>query len=388
MPHDISRRTAIKDLCLGAALAIPGASLLRGNPASGYAARELTESERRAMASVAESFRQRISSPGLSIAIARGGRFEYAETFGTIGHDSRQPLTTSTLFRIASVTKPITSAAIFSLIEDGLLRSDDTVFGARGILGTRYGHRPYGPGIEQITVDHLLTHSSGGWGPAHDPMFFDTSLDQTELISRALDTQPLLNPPGEVCAYSNFGYCLLGRVIERITGVTYAEYVQRRILSRSGITDMRIAGNTIRQRAANEVEYYGQDESTSSSPYDLNVTRMDANGGWIASATDLVRFATHVDGFDAGRNVLKPETIARMVTPSHAKPSYARGWNVNARGNRWHGGDLAGTTAILVCTSTDFTWAALANTRLAGSTSALDDMVWDMVSKVGAWKSA
>jgi CubicO group peptidase (beta-lactamase class C family) len=388
MPHDISRRTAIKDLCMGAALAIPGASLLRHNRVEGYEARAITEAERRAMAVVAESFRKRFNAPGLSIAIARAGRFEYVEAFGTTGHDSRQELTTSALFRIASVTKPITSAAIFSLIEDGLLRIDETVFGARGILGTRYGHQPYGPGIEQITVDHLLTHSSGGWGPGHDPMFFDTSLNQSELISRALDTQPLLNPPGKVCAYSNFGYCLLGRIIEKTSGVSYAEYVQRRILSRSGIADMRVAGNTIRDRAPNEVEYYGQDEPTSSSPYELNVTRMDSNGGWIASASDLVRFGTHVDGFDAARNILRPETIARMFTPSPAKPSYARGWNVNAGGNRWHGGDLAGTTAILVSTSTNFCWAALANTRVAGSTSALDDMVWEMVRKVGAWKSA
>ena len=338
------------------------------------------------MAGVAESFQQRINAPGLSIAIARAGRFEYVEAFGTTGHDSREPLSASALFRIASVTKPITSAAIFSLIESGLLRSDDTVFGAHGILGTRYGHQPYGAGIEQITLDHLLTHSSGGWGPGHDPMFFDTSLDQAELISRALDTQPLLNLPGRVYAYSNFGFCVLGRVIEKVSGVSYAEYVQRRILSRSGITNMRIARNAIRERAPNEVEYYGQGESKS--PYDLNVTRMDSNGGWIASPSDLVRFATHVDGFDATRNILQPETIARMGTPSPANPSYARGWNVNARGNRWHAGDLAGSTAILVCTSTNFSWAALANTRTAESTSALDDMVWEMVSKVAAWKSA
>ena len=238
------------------------------------------------------------------------------EAFGTTGHDSPQPLTTSALFRIASVTKPITATAIFSLIEDGRIRSDDTVFGAHGILGTRFGHQPYGPGIEQITVDHLLTHSSGGWGPEHDPMFFDTSLDQAELISRALDTQPLLNPPGKVCAYSNFGYCVLGRVIEKISGVTYAEYVQRRILSRSGITDMRIARNTIRERAPNEVEYFGQDGSSSSSPYDLNVTRMDSHGGWIASPSDLVRFAIHVDGFDAMRNILRPKPSHEWSCPA------------------------------------------------------------------------
>jgi CubicO group peptidase (beta-lactamase class C family) len=388
MPHDISRRTAIKDLCMGAALALPGASLLRRDTSRSFVARDITEPERRAMVAVAESFRRRINAPGLSIAIARAGRFEYVEAFGTTGHDSRQALTTSALFRIASVSKPITSAAIFSLIEDGLLRSDETVFGVRGILGTRYGHQPYGPGIEQITVDHLLTHSSGGWGPGHDPMFVDPSIGQAELISLALDEQPPANPPGRVFAYSNFGYCVLGRVIEKVSGQTYADYVQKRILRPSGIVDMRIGGNSIRERARDEVTYYGQPDTSLADPYGINVSRMDSHGGWIATPTDLVRFALHVDGFDAQRNILGADTIARMTTPSAANSRYARGWNVNAKGNWWHVGDLPGTSAILVRTSSHFCWAALANTRTEHSPGAIDDVVWEMVSKVGAWKSA
>lgn len=369
-------------------MVVPGIfSLLRHADAE-HSRGEIPDAERKAMAAVAESFRGRLGAPGLSVAIAHEGGLEYAEAFGTTGHESREPLTTAALFRIASVTKPITSAAIFSLIEDRRIRLDDTVFGSRGILGTRYGRQPYAPGIEQITVDHLLTHSSGGWGPGRDPMFFYTAMDQSELISWALDTQPPENPPGTAFAYSNFGYCVLGRVMEKITGDTYADYVQRRILSPSGIADMRIAGNSIRDRAPNEVTYFGHDTGSNADPYGLNVTRMDSNGGWIATPSDLVRFATHVDGFDAARNILRPDTIARMATPSPANPRYARGWNVNAKGNWWHGGDLAGSTAILVRTTSHFCWAALANTRTPGSTSALDDMMWEMVSKVGAWRSA
>ena len=127
------------------------------------------------MADVAEVFRKHSAPRGFRSRSPRQGHLQYAEAFGTIGHDSRQPLTTSNLFRIASVTKPITSAAIFALIENGRLRIDDTVFGLHGILGTRYGRQPYARDIERITVDHLLTHSSGGWGLENDPMFFDPS---------------------------------------------------------------------------------------------------------------------------------------------------------------------------------------------------------------------
>ncbi len=383
MSHGISRRLAIQVACIGGALAIPGVrAVLR---ATAHTSDDISEAERRAMAAVAESFRERFDAPGLSIAIARGDRLVYTGAFGTVGRDSPEPVTTASLFRIASVTKPITSAAIFSLIEARKLRLSDTVFGAYGILGTQYGRQPYTSSIEQITVDHLLTHSAGGWGHDHDPMFSDPSLDQSELISHTLDTQSLLNAPGTVYAYSNFGYCLLGRVIESLSGMPYADYVQKTVLSRCDISDMRIARNSARERAAGEVEYVGQD-TPYYDPYELNVTRMDSHGGWIATPADLVRFATHVDGFDAARDILARDTIARMTTPSAANPGYARGWNVNARGNWWHIGDLAGTTAVLVRTSAGFCWAALTNTRAAGSPAALDEMMWEMTSKVSSWK--
>jgi CubicO group peptidase (beta-lactamase class C family) len=290
-------------------------------------------------------------------------------------------ITPSNLFRIASVSKPITSAAIFSLIEKGRLRTEDTIFGEGNVLGTKYGKRPYRQGIGQITIDHLLTHTSGGWDLWHDPMFSNPGMDQAELISWALDNEPLKNPPGKAFAYSNFGYCLLGRVIEKITGQSYSDYVRSAILLPCGIVDMRIAGNTLKDRVPGEVTYYGQSsvdgQNHYDDPYGINVTRMDSHGGWIATPADLVHFATHVDGFDPGRNILKRETIRRMATPSDVNPNYARGWNVNAKGHWWHGGDLGGTTAILVLT----------NTRRESSPGALDDTVWEMVSKVSAWRA-
>jgi CubicO group peptidase (beta-lactamase class C family) len=386
------RRAALKSIFCGAAFAVPAIIGHRLQWPAELQRSEIEGSERDAMADVAEQYRRRFAAPGLSVAIARDGRLRYQQAFGFTGHDSREPLTTSNLFRIASVSKPITSSAIFGLIETGRLRSDDTVFGERGILGTKYGKRPYGQGIEQITIDHLLTHSSGDWDPWHDPMFKHTEMTQEELISWALDTLPLKNLPGKVFAYSNFGYCLLGRVIEKITGMSYAEYVHKRILGPSGITNMRIAGNILADRAPAEVRYYGQTliagEDHNDDPYALNVTRMDSHGGWIATPADLARFASHVDGFGANRNILKAETIRQMTTPSSVKPNYARGWNVNAAGHWWHSGDLGGTSAILVRTASHFCWAALTNTRCRSSSDALDDMVWEMARKVSAWRPA
>ena len=382
----MNRRLALKRMLGGAALAAPETL---GKFPSLFSLDEIGQGERSAMAAVAEDFRRRFDAPGLSVAIAQDGRVIYQQAFGTTGHDSQEPLTTSHLFRIASVSKPITSSAVFTLMEKGRLRSGDTVFGASGVLGTTYGEQSYARGIEQITVDHLLTHTAGGWDNGlGDPMFSHPSMSQAELISWTLDHKPLQNPPGTVFAYSNFGYCLLGRVIEKISGQPYREFVQKAILNPCGITDMRIGGNTLQDRAPREVTYYGQSSGDGlnhyDDPYALNVNRMDSHGGWIATPTDLVRFAAHVDGFDARRNILTPETIKGMTTPWDATHHYARGWMVNERGNWWHGGSLGGTTAILVRTSSHFCWAALTNTRREPSPSAIDDLVWNMVAKVPA----
>jgi len=149
---------------------------------------------------------------------------------------------------------------------------------------------------------------------------------------------------------------------------------------------MRIAGNTLEDRVAGEVVYYGQGGDN---PYDMNVRRMDSHGGWLATAADLVRFALRVDGFSAARNILKPASIGEMTTPTIANRGYAKGWAVNPSNNWWHTGSLPGTTSIMVRTSSGFCWAALANTREArGDTGgALDRMMWDLVGQVKGWRA-
>ena len=391
---DMRRRTALKNIFCGTAFSIPYLArrgiLATFSPLPTFSFNdEIDTVERKAMASVAEDFMRSFDAPALSVAIAHNGRFVYEQAFGVTSRKTREELTASCLFRIASTSKPITSAAIFDLIEKGRLRSEDKVFGEHGILRGDYGRRPYRQWVEQITIDHLLTHTGGGWnnGP-DDPMFSNPGMNHAELISWTLNSQPLANPPGTVFAYSNFGYCVLGRVIEKVTRQSYSDHVRNTILSPCGITDMRIAGNTIEDRAAREVTYYGQNGEN---PYGMNVTRMDSHGGWLATPSDLVQFAAHIDGFDSKRNILKAETIRMMAAPNNVNPNYARGWRVNPKGHWWHLGSLPGTTAIVVRTSSDFCWAALTNTRRQPEEEmdgALDQMVWDMVLKVNAWRAA
>jgi CubicO group peptidase (beta-lactamase class C family) len=382
----IPRRLAVKGILSAATLALPfsGCRFLPGASAED----EVSASESEQMAAVATAFMRRFDAPGLSVAIASRGRMVYENAFGAANLEPIERLTSANLFRIASLTKPITSTAIFTLIERGKLRQDDRVFGVGGVLGTKFGRPPYKSWVEEITIDHLLTHTCGGWdNSSDDPMFENPGMDHAQLIGWTLDTKLLKNPPGTHYAYSNFGYCVLGRVIEQVSGRAYREFVQEEILARCGVRDMRISGNTLNQRLPEEVFYYGQGGEN---PYDMNVTRMDSHGGWLATPRDLVLFLTHVDGFKSTPNILKPETIKLMTTPGAVNAGYARGWAVNNAPNWWHNGSLPGTITIMVRTAPGFCWAALTNTRTTGQPDmglALDNMVWDMVHKVSAWKA-
>ena len=188
----------------------------------------------------------------------------------------------------------------------------------------------------------------------------------------------------------DFGYCLLGRVIEQVTGQSYETYVQANILARCGITDMQIANNSERHRASNEVVYIGQ---YSEDPYKINIIRMDSADGWIASSTQLVQLLNHVAGAPNIPALLKPDTIRTMTTPSPAYPHgdarYGRGWMVsnNGAGSWWHSGSLPGSTSLMVHNPDGSCLAALCNTRTQPHQemdTALFDMMYDLAQNVPA----
>ena len=334
---------------------------------------------------VVNSFMVNNGVPGLQMAIAKDDRLVFSASYGYADVVPLEPVTPGSRFRIASLSKALTSAAIFHLIEGGQLSLSDTVFGSDGVLGTQYGTQPYGKDIEKITIQNLLEHTEGtGWSNAvgSDPMFLQTSLSQHDLISWVLDNRALVTTPGSTYQYSNFGYCVLGRVIEQLSGQSYADYVQRNILAPSGVGGMAIAGNTVGDRQAGEVLYYG------GSPYTMNVTRMDSHGGWIASAVDLLRFVVHVDGFAGKPDILSADSITTMTTGSAANPSYAKGWGVG--GGTWnHLGGLDGTATAMQRQADGICWVVLTNAsstsggaRLEGS---LPGLMSDVLAAAGAW---
>lgn len=382
---NLSRRRCTL-LAVGAA-ALPALIIPAVVPAqSSLGAAEPTPSERTGMSELARAFLQKYAMPGLSVAVGRGGAILYEDAFGWADREAREELSASHLLRIASVTKPITSVAVFSLIEEGRIRLTDKIFGPGAITGTDFGEPPYHPHVDEITVEHLLTHTSGGWAnDAADPMFMNPGMNPAQLIASTLSNRPLDQVPGRHYAYSNFGYCVLGRVIERITHRSYAEHVRDSVLKRCGISEMTIGGNTLAERRRGEVKYY--DDENAQQPYAMNVARMDSHGGWIARPRDLVQFLMRVSGNAPPANILDPQSIRTMTTASAANPEYAKGWSVNKFDNWWHTGSLPGTSAIAVRTHSGFCWAAFGNRRRMNSRldRDLDDLLWNMVREVRSW---
>jgi CubicO group peptidase (beta-lactamase class C family) len=307
-----------------------------------------------------ESYMKAFDVPALSFAFRAANGAPYNRALGYIVRSPAVSAETDSLFRIASLSKSITSVAIFTLIQRGTLNLDSQVFGADGCL-RQYKIPNNDDSYRAITVHHLLTHTSGGWSSGkEDPMFRHTHLDPSSFAQKTIDTYPLRSRPGEAFAYSNFGYFLLGKILEESTGMPYGAYVQQNVLAPLDISDMRLASHT---RLAQEAEYYGQGgEQPQKVPIELH----DSCGGWLASAMDLSRFSACILGSDqrpGQQQLLLPQFVKAMLRGSTANPRYACGWWVGKHGDIHNSGGLPGSTAFMVHTSTGSDWAILANTR-------------------------
>lgn len=351
-----------------------------------------------------QTFMSNYQIPGATFAIAKNGKLVYMRAFGTANQAGTEPTQPYHMFRIASISKPITSIAIMKLVENGQLSLSDKVFGPGGILNAD----PYFANanvtderVYNITVQNLLEHAAGWnrdvamppgpvspypWGYGHsDPIAFPLHVTQTlgeanPVMRRAMikfSIQKGLNfAPGTSNNYSNVGYLVLGEVIEKKTGMSYENYVKQNIFAPLGIYDIRLGKNLLADKQEREGEYvnafttlsaYGTGQFVPWQYGGWSVEAMDAHGGWIATARDLIKLLTAVDGFPSRPDILSASTIQTMTTPSTTNPGYAKGWSVNPAGTWYHGGSLDGSYSWMVRTNNQFssqvTWAVIMNKR-------------------------
>ena len=348
-----------------------------------------------------EAYMQPRGIPGGALAVVKDGRLIYAKGYGWADRAGQEKVQPDSLFRIASISKPITAVAVLKLVEQGKLRLEDRAFELVQ-LSPPPGKTP-DPRLAAITIRQLLQHA-GGWDrdQSFDPMFRPGLIAQElgapapagpEVVVRYMLGQRLDFDPGTRFAYSNFGYCVLGRVIEELTDTPYDAYVRKNVLAPARITTMRIGASLENARAPKEVRYYSPSNATGRSVFPtapgrlpvgygtFNLEAMDAHGGWLASAVDLAKFAAALDD-PAHSPLLVPATLKAMYERPAAplgrkkdgtlEPSYyALGWQVRPVGdqgkaNYWHSGSLPGTNTLLVRRWDGLSWAALFNQRSEG----------------------
>ncbi|MFF0311567.1 serine hydrolase domain-containing protein [Streptosporangium sp. NPDC004379] len=317
------------------------------------------------------------------LAITKYGRLVLARGYTYSDGSHYVPQTTPTsLFRIASLSKHITAAAIMRLVQDGRLSLSAPVTTLLGLSAA------VDPRLAEVTVLRLLQHL-GGWDrdASGDQLWLDHTISAAldaplpighDDIVRYATARPLDFDPGSKMVYSNYGYLLLGRIVEKVSGTDYESYVRKTLLDPVGVTRMRV-GRSLRSEALpGEVPYDSQytrktvlDDSGTVVPYQyggFNMPNQDANGGWVASAVDLVRFARV---FDAAGPVLNSTSISRMFAKPEIGVSgdgwwYGAGWyvrQVTGHLNTWHSGGMPGTYTYLARLQNGFSYAALFNRR-------------------------
>jgi len=180
-----------------------------------------------------QSYMTKQSVPGLSIAIPRNDSLVFAKRFGLANTNTGELVSPDHLFCIASVSKSMTAITTMKLIEQKQLALNNKVFGAGGVLSTTYGTKAYSQWTRDITVQHLLEHTSGYSNTGGDPVFMHMDMTQAELITWVLDNRQPTSALRSIYEYLNFGYCVLGRVIEHVTGQPHEPYLRNNILNSS-----------------------------------------------------------------------------------------------------------------------------------------------------------
>lgn len=328
------------------------------------------------------AFLEKWKLKGASLAVAKDGRLLYAKGFGYADVERRAEVTPTHVFRVASVSKLITAAAVMKLVEQGRLRLDDKVFGREGILSDFISCEICDERALQITVRHLLEHSAG-WDASSgdDPMFMGRTIASErrlplpvsmEDIACFVLSRRLHFEVGDHSEYSNFGYALLGRIIEKAAGAAYEDYVREALLAPAGIAGMRLGNSYPRDRYANEASYYDVPGAKPVAAFDnpslyvpkcrggYDMRTLGAAGGWVASPVALLRFVLCIDGNPEVPDILSPESVEKMARCDSIFDPW--GWRM-ADERRWlRTGTLIGTSAAVVRDANGWAWAFVTNT--------------------------
>ena len=307
---------------------------------------------------------------GLSVAVARNGKVIFSKGYGLAEVEHDVKVDGDSMFRMGSITKQFTAAAIMRLVEQGRIGLDDPV--------TRHvaGYNTHG---REITLRHLLTHTSGikSYTELKRVMVDEPEREFThqEMLDM-VQNEPLAFDPGTQFEYSNTGYYLLGMVIENVSGKSYCAYMQDEFFGPLGLTRTRCDSNT--EIVKGRAQGYTVVGETLVNDRGLATGTTFAAGGLLASAHDLVVWA---DALAAGR-VVSPASCTLMSTPAALTGGGAHDYgfglfidSLDGHARVQHGGDIFGFNSMLARFPDDgVTVAVMSNSLPISSTRVADGL--------------
>ena len=340
--------------------------------------------ELHAMDSIMQRYLKRWEIHGAQLAISRHDSLLYARGFGYADKDRQISMEPSYIMRMASVSKLVTATGIMKLRDMGKIRLSDKVFGPKGILNdTFYVNSIRDKRYFDITVEQLLRHKAGFTNYAGDAIFSTRYIMQQNHLTTPPDHRTLLRivlrrhlgyTPGTAQRYCNIGYTLLSLIIEKRTGMSYENFMQRYVLNPAGCYDFHIAGNYLKDRRKNETVYYMHSSSVPVPEFnnsgrmvvrcygENDITTALGAGAWVASAAELCRLVASIDGDRTVPDVISPQAV-KLMTQEMPDHQFSLGWNFTPRNRPWiRTGSLVGTSALVLRYPDGECWVFITNT--------------------------
>ena len=343
-----------------------------------------SQPELHAMDSIMQRYLKRWEIHGAQLAISRHDSLLYARGFGYADKDRQISMEPSYIMRMASVSKLVTATGIMKLRDMGKIRLSDKVFGPKGILNdTFYVNSIRDKRYFDITVEQLLRHKAGFTNYAGDAIFSTRYIMQQNHLTTPPDHRTLLRivlrrhlgyTPGTAQRYCNIGYTLLSLIIEKRTGMSYNDFMQRYVLNPAGCYDFHIAGNYLKDRRPNETVYYMHSSSVPVPEFnnsgrmvvrcygENDITTALGAGAWLASAAELCRLVASIDGDRIVPDVISPQAV-KLMTQEMPDHQFSLGWNFTPRNRPWiRTGSLVGTSALVLRYPDGECWVFITNT--------------------------
>jgi CubicO group peptidase (beta-lactamase class C family) len=278
-------------------------------------------------------------APGAAVLVLKGGKPLLRKGYGMADLEQGTKITPESVFRIGSITKQFTAVAILQLVEQGKVALSDPI--------TKF-LPDYPTQGKTITVEHLLTHTSGIQSYTDKPEFLEAMRrDMTpQQIMEAVQNDPMQFDPAAQFRYNNSGYILLGMIIEKVSGMPYAECMEKNLFPRAGLT-ATLYGDT-GKIVRNRVPGYTRNGDSFANANFLSMTLPYSAGALLSTVDDLGRWhAALVAGKVVDRKLLdaawRPYKLA-----SGEEASYGYGWGVGSvLGEKviQHGGGINGYTS-------------------------------------------